>query len=111
MKRTTLIILAFLALAVPSLRPAHAEPTPECGQTDQQPESTESSIVDQVLSAAGQAADAAIKQSDSVITTVLSAAERAADGALEMIGIPYKYRGASPKGFDCSGLVRYSFGL
>jgi cell wall-associated NlpC family hydrolase len=26
-----------------------------------------------------------------------------------MIGRPYKYRGVGPAGFDCSGLVRYSY--
>ncbi len=29
--------------------------------------------------------------------------------ALTMIGRPYRYRGDSPAGFDCSGLVRYSY--
>jgi len=38
-----------------------------------------------------------------------SAAEKAADTALTMVGRPYKYRGDSPAGFDCSGLVRYSY--
>ncbi len=35
--------------------------------------------------------------------------EKAADTALSMVGRPYKYRGDSPAGFDCSGLVRYSY--
>lgn len=35
--------------------------------------------------------------------------EKAAETAVAMIGMPYKYRGESPKGFDCSGLVRYCF--
>ena len=35
--------------------------------------------------------------------------EKAAQTAVSMIGRPYKYRGESPEGFDCSGLVRYSY--
>jgi murein DD-endopeptidase len=34
----------------------------------------------------------------------------AAREAEEMIGRPYRARGASPAGFDCSGLVVYSYG-
>jgi cell wall-associated NlpC family hydrolase len=36
-------------------------------------------------------------------------AKSAADVALEQIGRPYKYGGSSPAGFDCSGLVHYSY--
>ena len=36
--------------------------------------------------------------------------ERAAAHALKLVGAPYRYGGASPsRGFDCSGLVQYSF--
>ncbi|MDJ0850804.1 MAG: C40 family peptidase [Myxococcota bacterium] len=35
-----------------------------------------------------------------------SAAARTAEA---MIGAPYRYRGSTPKGFDCSGLVVYSY--
>jgi murein DD-endopeptidase len=37
-------------------------------------------------------------------------ASRAADNAVEMVGKPYRYRGNTPAGFDCSGLVEYSYG-
>jgi murein DD-endopeptidase len=35
--------------------------------------------------------------------------EIAALTAVSMIGRPYKYKGDSPAGFDCSGLVQYSY--
>jgi cell wall-associated NlpC family hydrolase len=38
-----------------------------------------------------------------------TAANRAADIALSMLGKPYKFSGDTPAGFDCSGLVRYSY--
>lgn len=38
------------------------------------------------------------------------AGERAAAQALKLVGAPYRYGGASPsRGFDCSGLVQYSY--
>ena len=36
--------------------------------------------------------------------------EDIADLAKSLLGSPYKYSGASPKGFDCSGLVYYTHG-
>ena len=30
------------------------------------------------------------------------------DGALSMLGQPYRFGGAAPGGFDCSGLVEYA---
>lgn len=41
----------------------------------------------------------------------LPQADRAADHALTMIGKPYHYGGNNPNiGFDCSGLVQWSYG-
>ncbi|HEX4987091.1 MAG TPA: C40 family peptidase [Burkholderiales bacterium] len=37
-------------------------------------------------------------------------ASKAVAYAKEMLGRPYKYAGATPAGFDCSGLVKYSYG-
>ena len=38
-----------------------------------------------------------------------SVGERAANIALQQVGTPYRYGGNSPRGFDCSGLVHYSY--
>ena len=35
---------------------------------------------------------------------------KAVGNAGQMIGKPYRYGGDTPAGFDCSGLVRYSYG-
>jgi cell wall-associated NlpC family hydrolase len=35
--------------------------------------------------------------------------DQAAGYAQTMVGKPYRYGGSSPKGFDCSGLVMYSY--
>lgn len=34
---------------------------------------------------------------------------KAADAATQMLGKPYRFGGATPRGFDCSGLVHYSY--
>ena len=35
--------------------------------------------------------------------------ERAASVALSQVGVPYRYGGSTTSGFDCSGLVQYSY--
>ena len=38
-----------------------------------------------------------------------TAAEQAVAVALQQVGVPYRYGGNSPRGFDCSGLVHYAY--
>lgn len=38
-----------------------------------------------------------------------AAGEKAANTAVSMVGRPYQFKGDTPSGFDCSGLVRYSY--
>jgi len=40
---------------------------------------------------------------------VQSLGERAAAVALEQVGVPYRYGGTTTSGFDCSGLVQFSY--
>jgi murein DD-endopeptidase len=38
-----------------------------------------------------------------------ASADEAASQAAKMIGRPYRFGGSAPSGFDCSGLVQYSY--
>ena len=46
---------------------------------------------------------------DPASSQVANKGQRAAMIALDQVGIPYRYGGATPQGFDCSGLVQFSY--
>ena len=44
------------------------------------------------------------------VRAINEVASKAVVYAREMLGKPYRYAGDTPAGFDCSGLVKYSYG-
>ena len=62
---------------------------------------------------AGCAGTAAVESKPAEVSVAerapASISERAAAIAVQQVGAAYRYGGASPAGFDCSGLVQYSF--
>jgi len=49
-------------------------------------------------------------ESRPTVPPILSFGDKAAAVALQQVGVPYRYGGTTTSGFDCSGLVQYSYG-
>ena len=49
------------------------------------------------------------KPAGTMSATPQSSAQVALATALKLLGTPYRYGGSDPRGFDCSGLVQYSY--
>lgn len=96
-------IALVLALAACSFTPMRADPDVDAvpAETGQDAE-------------AGAAAAQADPDADASAETPHAEPDIGGDAAryaLEMIGVPYRYGGKTPKGLDCSGLVLYSYAL
>jgi murein DD-endopeptidase len=62
-------------------------------------------IIASIVGCASQAPHGSLKST----SKSNSNADQAAAVALQQIGVPYRYGGSTPKGFDCSGLIYYSY--
>ena len=58
---------------------------------------------DTMLTASVQPSDTAARKNSKQVDEIISYAKK-------FLGTPYKYAGATPSGFDCSGFISYVFG-
>lgn len=68
-----------------------------------------SSILALAIAGCSTAPRKAPASSSSATRPTAELGDQAASHALKMVGKPYRYGGASPSGFDCSGLILYSY--
>ena len=61
-----------------------------------------------VITLAGCASSGSVSERQQVATKS-SSADRAVAVAMQQVGVPYQFGGSTPRGFDCSGLVHYSY--
>jgi len=78
------------------------------GPTDGAPPAPPVTTVPEAAPPAATSAEGAARDTTPEVPTPTRLAAR---HAVAQLGAPYLYGGAGPRGFDCSGLVQYAFGM